>query len=95
MVTSPTGELTVNSGTQYTAWRGQPLSPQFVDSYKFFFPEDEYADYLLSNEKKYAKFCDARITSAEKNQSLDDIFRMDGTAYDPKEIEFIKTMTKR
>ena len=71
MVTSPTGELTVNSGTQYTAWRGQPLSPQFVDSYKFFFPEDEYADYLLSNEKKYAKFCNARITSAEKNQSLE------------------------
>ena len=71
MVTSPTGALTVNSGTQYTPWRGSPLSVPFVDSYKVFFPEDRYADYLLSNEKKHTPFNSMRNTTAEENQSLE------------------------
>ena len=71
MVTSPTGELTVNSGTQYTAWRGSPLSVPFVDAYKVFFPDDRYADYLLSNEKKHTLFNGMRNTAAEVNQSLE------------------------
>ncbi len=46
--TSPTGRVTVNSGTQYVPFSRQFLSFQFVDELKTFFPAERNADYLLT-----------------------------------------------
>ncbi len=46
-MTSPSGMVTVNSGTQYVPYSRQPLSFQFTDELKAFFPGDRKADYLL------------------------------------------------
>jgi len=46
-MTSPSGRVTVNSGTQYAPFSQQPLSFQFTDEMKAFFPADRRADYLL------------------------------------------------
>ena len=47
-MTSPTGRVVVNSGTQYSPYSRQPLSAQFVDEIKSFYPENRCADYLLA-----------------------------------------------
>jgi len=47
-MTSPSGRVTVNSGTQYAPHSRQPLSFSLVDTFKAFFPSDRKADYLLS-----------------------------------------------
>ena len=46
-MTSPTGRVTVNSGTQYSPYSRQNLSWEFVDHVKAFFPGDRAADYLM------------------------------------------------
>jgi hypothetical protein len=48
MMTSPSGKVVVNSGTQYTPFSQQYLSLQLINEYKAFFPDDKNADYLLS-----------------------------------------------
>ena len=45
--TSPTGRVTVNSGTQYEPYSRQHMSFQFLDEMKTFFPKENEADYLL------------------------------------------------
>ena len=50
-MTSPSGRVTVNSGTQYTPYSRQILSFQFVDEYKAFYPDDRRPDYLLGRAK--------------------------------------------
>jgi hypothetical protein len=52
-MTSPSGMVTVNSGTQYVPYSRQPLSFQFTDELKAFFPEDRRPDYLLERAKLY------------------------------------------
>ena len=52
-MTSPTGRVTVNSGTQYTPYSRQYLSPQMVDEYKAFFPDERNADYLLGRARMF------------------------------------------
>ena len=47
-VTSPTGKVSVNSGTQYVPFSHTALSFQAVDEIKAFFPDDRSADYILS-----------------------------------------------
>lgn len=47
-MTSPSGRVSVNSGTQYSPFSQQKLSLQLVDEIKAFFPGDRTADYLLS-----------------------------------------------
>ena len=50
-MTSPTGRAVVNSGTQYAPFSRQPLSAQFVDEIKSFYPNNLCADYLLTQVK--------------------------------------------
>jgi hypothetical protein len=52
-MTSPNGVVTVNSGTQYVPYSRQPLSFQFTDELKAFFPQDRRPDYLLERAKLY------------------------------------------
>lgn len=47
-MTSPSGRVTVNSGTQYAPYSRQILSPQLTDELKSFFPRERIADYLLT-----------------------------------------------
>ena len=47
-MTSPSGHVTVNSGTQYVPYSRQVLSPALVDELKTFFPRERVADYLLT-----------------------------------------------
>ena len=47
-MTSPNGRVTVNSGTQYTPYSRQVLSPGLVDELKSFYPKSRIADYLLT-----------------------------------------------
>jgi hypothetical protein len=47
-MTSPNGRVTVNSGTQYTPYSRQVLSPGLVDELKSFYPRNRVADYLLT-----------------------------------------------
>lgn len=47
-MTSPSGRVTVNSGTQYEPYSRQFLSPQLADELKSFFPRERIADYLLT-----------------------------------------------
>jgi len=47
-MTSPSGRVTVNSGTQYEPYSRQFLAPQFTDELKSFFPRERIADYLLT-----------------------------------------------
>ena len=47
-MTSPNGRVTVNSGTQYTPYSRQVLSPGLVDELKSFYPKSRVADYLLT-----------------------------------------------
>ena len=47
-MTSPSGRVTVNSGTQYDPYSRQFLSPQLTDELKSFFPRERIADYLLT-----------------------------------------------
>ena len=54
-MTSPSGRVTVNSGTQYTPYSRQNLSPQLIDEIKAFFPEDRKPDYLLGRAKMFAQ----------------------------------------
>jgi hypothetical protein len=48
LMTSPSGKVIVNSGTQYAPFSQSPLSLQTVNEFKAFFPENLQADYLLS-----------------------------------------------
>ncbi len=52
-MTSPSGVVTVNSGTQYVPYSRSPLSFQFTDEMKAFFPRDRRPDYLLERAKLY------------------------------------------
>lgn len=52
-MTSPTGRVVVNSGTQYVPFSRQVLSYQFVDERKAFYPGDRRADYLLSQARQF------------------------------------------
>ena len=47
-MTSPTGRVTVNSGTQYAPFSRQELSMMFINEQKAFLPGERFADYLLS-----------------------------------------------
>ncbi len=47
-MTSPTGRVTVNSGTQYEPYSRQFLSLQLTDELKTFYPHERLADYLLT-----------------------------------------------
>ena len=47
-MTSPSGKVTVNSGTQYEPYSRQFLAPQLTDELKSFFPHERIADYLLT-----------------------------------------------
>jgi hypothetical protein len=47
-MTSPTGKVTVNSGTQYAPYSRQELSMMFINEQKAFFPGNKCADFLLS-----------------------------------------------
>ncbi len=53
-MTSPTGKVVVNSGTQYSPYSRQMLSYQFASELKAFFPNEKKADYILSQSKQYA-----------------------------------------
>ena len=48
-MTSPDGQVTVTSGTQYVPYSRQALSLQLVDEFKAFYPGNQVADYLLTN----------------------------------------------
>ena len=54
-MTSPSGRVVVNSGTQYAPFSRQPLSYGMVDEFKAFFPKERTADYLLSQTKTNAE----------------------------------------
>ena len=45
-MTSPSGRVTVNSGTQYSPYSRQALSLGLVNEIKGFFPGSRLADYL-------------------------------------------------
>lgn len=47
-MTSPSGKVVVNSGTQYFPHSRQKLSPSLVDAFKAFYPEQRFSDYLLA-----------------------------------------------
>ncbi|MEI7948053.1 MAG: hypothetical protein WCJ02_15235 [bacterium] len=47
-MTSPSGRVVVNSGTQYTPHSRQKLSPCLVDAFKAFYPDQQFSDYLLT-----------------------------------------------
>jgi hypothetical protein len=47
-MTSPSGRVVVNSGTQYAPHSRQKLSPSLVDAFKAFYPEQRLSDYLLT-----------------------------------------------
>jgi hypothetical protein len=47
-MTSPSGRVTVNSGTQYSPYSRQPLSLMLVNELKSFYPESRLPDYLIS-----------------------------------------------
>ena len=47
-MTSPTGRVTVNSGTQYSPFSRQELSMEFLNEQRAFFPGNKCSDYLLS-----------------------------------------------
>ena len=47
-MTSPSGRVTVNSGTQYEPYSRQFLSLQLTDELKTFYPRERLADYLLT-----------------------------------------------
>ena len=55
MMTSPTGAVVVNSGTQYTPFSRSLLSFQFVDELKAFYPGERFADYILGQAKRWPK----------------------------------------
>ena len=48
-MTSPSGRVSVTSGTQYSPYSRQPLSLQLVDEMKAFYPSSRVADYLLTH----------------------------------------------
>ncbi len=48
MMTSPTGRVNVNSGTQYSPFSNSFFSKQVITEIRAFYPENRYADYLLS-----------------------------------------------
>ncbi len=47
-MTSPSGRVTVNSGTQYSPYSRQPLGLTLVSQLKGFYPESRLPDYLIS-----------------------------------------------
>lgn len=52
-MTSPSGTVIVNSGTQYTPFSQQQFSLQTVNEYKSFYPNNKAADYLLAQSKTF------------------------------------------
>jgi hypothetical protein len=52
-MTSPSGRVIVNSGTQYAPFSRQFFSPQSLVEIKAFFPADRKADYLLTQAMKW------------------------------------------
>ena len=51
MMTSPTGKVVVNSGTQYVPFSRQIVSLQFISELKAIYPTDKAADLILSQSK--------------------------------------------
>lgn len=49
-MTSPDGQVVVNSGTQYTRHSRQKLSMWFINQFKAFYPGSRMADYLITTE---------------------------------------------
>jgi hypothetical protein len=49
-MTSPSGRVIMNSGTQYTAHSRDHLSMQFLLGMRGFYPENRVLDYLLTNQ---------------------------------------------
>ncbi len=47
-MTSPSGRVTVNSGTQYAPFSRQPLSLMLVNELKSFYPDSRLPDYLIT-----------------------------------------------
>ena len=52
-MTSPSGTVIVNSGTQYVPFSQQQFSLQTVNEYKSFYPNNKTADYLLAQSKTF------------------------------------------
>lgn len=52
-MTSPSGTVIVNSGTQYVPFSQQQFSLQTVNEYKSFYPGNKAADYLLAQSKTF------------------------------------------
>lgn len=52
-MTSPTGTVVVNSGTQYLPFSQQQFSLQAVNEIKAFYPNYKTADYLLAQSKTF------------------------------------------
>lgn len=52
-MTSPSGTVIVNSGTQYVPYSQQQFSLQTVNEYKAFYPGNKIADYLLAQAKTF------------------------------------------
>lgn len=50
-MTSPSGRVIVNSGTQYVPYSRSNFSLQTTDEYKAFYPGNHCADYILSQSK--------------------------------------------
>lgn len=69
-MTSPTGRVVVNSGTQYAPFSRQPLSWQFTEELKAFYPGERQADYLLG------------LTRLNEDQDLARTWTLDG--FDPQ-----------
>jgi len=51
MMTSPSGKVVVNSGTQYVPFSRQIVSLQFVSELKAIYPTDKAADLILSQSR--------------------------------------------
>ncbi len=69
-MTSPSGRVTVNSGTQYFPFSRQYLSPGVVDELKSFFPREREADYLLTKLTEPAENLD-ELTRGWAIENLD------------------------
>jgi hypothetical protein len=52
-MTSPSGTVIVNSGTQYSPFSQQQFSLQTVNEFKSFYPNNKSADYLMAQSKTF------------------------------------------
>jgi hypothetical protein len=64
-MTSPSGKVVVNSGTQYAPHSRQKLSPSLICAFKAFYPEQRFSDYLLT--QALADPAEAQLWSTDFN----------------------------